>query len=220
MRELAECTFLIEKHDECLTICNQLIANPSLPESLKNIYKKQVEKNCYGNLFWKAHHPSCFEGSFKNYGKKKLDLIAKFLPHDPIIIEAGAHYGEDTVAFAKRWPQAKIISFEPNPEAYKTLDSWCKENNIDYIDFMWLDLEGMEFQVLRESKEVLKKVKVVHTETNFQEFRKNTTQYAALRQYLENLDFVLLSHWFEKDFQGNAIFIKKELYQTAFMNLS
>ena len=34
-----------------------------------------------------------------------LSYIAQFLPQNPIIIEAGAHRGTDTIAMSRHWPQ-------------------------------------------------------------------------------------------------------------------
>ncbi|HTX19079.1 MAG TPA: FkbM family methyltransferase [Bacteroidota bacterium] len=48
-------------------------------------------------------------------------VIARFVPSDPIVIEAGAHVGVDTVEMAKRWPRGTIYAFEPVPELFEQL---------------------------------------------------------------------------------------------------
>ena len=48
----------------------------------------------------------------------ELDEIAPFLPEAPIILEAGALNGADTVRFAERWPHATVHACEPVPAAY------------------------------------------------------------------------------------------------------
>ncbi len=217
-----------------------------------------------------------FEGVFEEYKYYPLDLIGRFIPENPIIFEAGAYDGTDSVKLSEKWPKGRILSFEPNPSSFakflvrteecsnveghniavnlfngfatlnvcygytgddpifqgassllepsdwKSLDyqgpkvsvpcvvleDWCKEQQIDHIDFMWLDLEGMELQLLKSSPEILKTVKVIYTETNFLPFRVGMTQYGDLREFLENEGFRLLSHWYAKDYQGNAIFIR------------
>jgi len=98
------------------------------------------------------------------------------------------------------------------------LDTWCKDNGIDHIDFMWLDMEGMELQVLKSSPEILKTVKMIYAETNMYPFRMETTQYQELRNFLEKSGFKLLSHWYQESFQGDAIFIKTEIYDGIFGN--
>jgi len=228
-------------------------------------------------------YPQRYEG-VKNYEKAYgylLDVIAQFIPNDPVIFEAGGHYGTDTVAFAKKWPEGKVISFEPNPHAFEmlsqatkdfknvsvyplavsdqneqailnvcygttgdnpiyegasslleasecqeihyqgpkievscvVLDDWCKENGIDHIDFMWLDLEGLELYVLNSSPKILDSVRLIFTETNFFEFRKEMTQYADLKAFLEKSRFKMIAHWYAEGLQGNAIFVKKEEFE-------
>lgn len=48
-----------------------------------------------------------------------LRIVKKYLPENPIILEAGSFNGEDTIFVAKFWPQATIYSFEPVPEIYR-----------------------------------------------------------------------------------------------------
>lgn len=62
-----------------------------------------------------------FEGRFEEYGNRRLELIARLLPENPGIFEAGGHYGYDTIKFFLQWPKAKIISFEANPENFEML---------------------------------------------------------------------------------------------------
>lgn len=230
-----------------------------------------------------VQYPQRYEGVrlYEESLGQPLDVVAKFIPDDPVIFEAGGHYGEDTVRFARKWPAGKIISFEPNPNAFEmllqatdgienvsahqlainnynghavlhvcygttgdnpvfegasslleasdwqamhyrgpdvrvpcvVLDDWCEINGIDHIDFMWLDLEGLELQVLKCSPRILKSVQLIYTETNFLDFRKGMTQYNDLKNFLEKSRFKLLAHWYAEGFQGNAIFVKKEDFE-------
>jgi len=50
-----------------------------------------------------------------------IAVLDKYLPNNPIIVEAGAYDGNDTVAMSKKWPHGKIYAFEPVPEIYKKL---------------------------------------------------------------------------------------------------
>lgn len=66
----------------------------------------------------------------------ELALVEKFLPPNPVILEAGAHHGEDTVIFVQRWPKAKIYAFEPCPQYYKKLEQATRGyNNIHIFPF-------------------------------------------------------------------------------------
>lgn len=44
-----------------------------------------------------------------------VDLINSILPQNPVILEAGAHYGQDTRWMAEKWPQGVVHAFEPTP---------------------------------------------------------------------------------------------------------
>lgn len=50
-----------------------------------------------------------------------IPIISKLLPTDPIIVEAGAFHGHDTVRLAHQWPQGAIHAFEPVPELFAKL---------------------------------------------------------------------------------------------------
>lgn len=92
------------------------------------------------------------------------------------------------------------------------LDDWCRENNQSKIDFMWLDLEGYELQVLKSSPQILSTVKAMYVETNFYEFREGMTLYKDLRAFLEKNGFRLLSHGYYKGYQGDAVFVRADLF--------
>lgn len=232
------------------------------------------------SLVFADPYPQRFEGLYPEYGGNPLELIQRFIPENPVIFEAGAHYGEDSIKFATRWPLGKILSFEPNPHAFELflkttegysniygfpiaisnyngtatlyvcygtngnevifegassllepseemeihyqgpkvevpcmiLDDWCEINGIHNIDFMWLDMEGLELQVLSASPKIFDTVKAIYVETNFYKFRKGTTLYNDLKNFLESKGFKMLSHWYMESIQGNAIFVRKELY--------
>src|SRR4051812_36858919 len=50
-----------------------------------------------------------------------LKQIEPFLPARPVIVEAGAATGSDTVAMARRWPQGTIHAFEPLEVSYASV---------------------------------------------------------------------------------------------------
>lgn len=210
------------------------------------------------------------DGLASIYCADRLSLVALFLPENPVIFEAGGHYGTDTVRFAALWPKGRILSFEASPFNFQKflqntadipqihgfnlavnnyngtalfyacednpgassllppsnwsennykgprvevpcviLDDWCREHQVDHIDFMWLDLEGLELQILQSSPKILSTVKVIYTETNFKEFRIGMSQYENLKTFLESNGFEMIAHWYLEDWQGDAIFVRK-----------
>ena len=47
--------------------------------------------------------------------------LKKLLPENPVIIEARACSGADTLELSKIWPKSQIHAFEPNPHTYQML---------------------------------------------------------------------------------------------------
>lgn len=71
------------------------------------------------------------------------DFIQQFIPVDPIILEAGAHIGRDTVKMAKFWPKSKIYCFEPVPDLFLSLQDKIKSySNITSYDYCLSDQIG------------------------------------------------------------------------------
>jgi FkbM family methyltransferase len=52
-----------------------------------------------------------------------LKYIKNYLPDNPIVVEAGAFNGSDTLKIAALWPQATIHAFEPVPEIFQRLEA-------------------------------------------------------------------------------------------------
>lgn len=58
------------------------------------------------------------------------DIVRQFLPKNPVVVEAGAHIGRDTIKMATLWPEATIYAFEPVPELFRQL----KERTQDFAN--------------------------------------------------------------------------------------
>lgn len=71
--------------------------------------------------FFGEQYPRKFEGRYEEWSSSKIELMAQFIPKNPIIIQAGGYYGDETKDLAEYWPLGKIISFEPNPNAFEIL---------------------------------------------------------------------------------------------------
>lgn len=92
---------------------------------IKNNCRKAIYFCFYCILFnFSLLRADYYEGVelFSNYSSIDLNWLPQFLPYDPLIIEAGAFRGQDTVKAAKIWPNGWIIAFEPDPYAYKELE--------------------------------------------------------------------------------------------------
>ncbi len=101
------------------------------------------------------------------------------------------------------------ISFPSKLEVKTTtIDQWMIENGIERIDFLWLDLQGLEYHVLKASPKALKTVRVIVTEVNFRELYQSGALYPVYKKWLESQGFDLLlldkvhASW------GDAVFVR------------
>lgn len=92
-----------------------------------------------------------------------------------------------------------------------TLDAWAKKNNVSYIDFLWLDLQGMEYQVLKNSPEILSTVRVIVTEVNFKPLYNGCTLYSTIKSFLEEQGFTEILMKKEHPTFGDSVFVRNEL---------
>jgi FkbM family methyltransferase len=92
-----------------------------------------------------------------------------------------------------------------------TLDSWAKNNGIDKVDLLWLDMQGFELNMLRESKKILNTVSVIHTEVSTRETYKGVAPYAAYRSFLKERGFKVKIEAIPKGWDmGNVLFVKEK----------
>lgn len=179
------------------------------------------------------------------------NYMVSVLREDPIIIEAGAAEGHDTLAFSRLFPKGKIYAFEPiesmfnmafentckcdnvflffdalssrdgfatmyvadrfgipwgshslhkpkehlqrHPEiTFNTveevstikLDTFWQSAAIDRIDFMWLDMQGHEYDMLSSSPIALSATNYIYTEVNTKELYEGIALYDKYKQFL------------------------------------
>ena len=200
--------------------------------------------------------------------------IAPYLSDSPIILEAGACDGTDTVEFAQRWPAATIHAFEPVPELFAeverrtshlsqvrrypmalsnrtgsatmhisekdgghrdssslltpaehlaeypqiqftqsivvqtiTIADWAHEESVDRIDFMWLDMQGMELPTLKAAGPALATTRAICMEVARKELYAGCAMYDEIISWMRGqgfrpaIDRVTLS-------SGNILFVR------------
>jgi len=90
-----------------------------------------------------------------------------------------------------------------------TIDSWAEKNKVDRVDFLWLDMQGFEMQMLSASTKILPTVKAIHTEVNTKELYKNSVLYADFRKWLESKGFVVKAELPNSVEMCNVLFVRK-----------
>lgn len=56
-----------------------------------------------------------------NDENEMLAYVKRFLPEAPVILEAGGHFGEDSIRMKSLWPKATMHVFEPLPSSLKLM---------------------------------------------------------------------------------------------------
>lgn len=215
-------------------------------------------------------------------GKKAADVlnfVKQFLPENPVVIEAGAFKGQDSLAISNFWPNAAVYAFEPVPVLFQelllktennkniscylvalgevtgrvrlhiakrpnndqvtqascvlspagrlswspfiypeiievksiTLDDWAQENNISHVDFIWLDIQGLELAVLQHGMTLLPTIKVIYCEVHFVTAYLGQPLYQEVRDWIESQGFVAVAKDFDDEsswFFGNVVFVR------------
>ncbi len=103
-----------------------------------------------------------------------------------------------------------------------TLDEWMQQQHVNHVDFIWLDLQGYELNVLKASPTCMKTLKAVYTEVEFVEAYKNQYLYNDVKQFLQEHGFMLIATDFDEcdaykpsikqgeRWYGNALFVRLE----------
>ena len=71
------------------------------------------------------------------------EMFSPYLSSDPVILEAGACNGRDTLEMAILWPEATIYAFEPHPHLFSILKSATENySNIHCFELALSDVVG------------------------------------------------------------------------------
>jgi FkbM family methyltransferase len=85
-------------------------------QGLLVLFSILITNFCFG-----TQQPHEFEGISEVYNIRNLRVLVKFLPQNPIIIEAGAFQGRDTLKIAQKFTSGTIYAFEPLKTAFPKL---------------------------------------------------------------------------------------------------
>lgn len=90
------------------------------------------------------------------------------------------------------------------------LDEWAAQNNVKAIDFMWLDMQGHELNMLKGSPGILAKTTAVYTEVSLIETYEGVSLYPEYRKFMEQNGFEVFIEYLTWKDMGNVLFLRKE----------
>lgn len=91
-----------------------------------------------------------------------------------------------------------------------TLRDWMKNEDIKKVDFLWLDLQGFELNVMKESKCEISEVSVIYTEVSTMENYSESALYPELKSWLKTVGFKVKKEEIAWKDGGNVLFVKKQ----------
>lgn len=147
-----------------------------------------------------------FEGFYQNYEDKKPKLASLFLPYNPTVVALNAT-PEIVQECMQLWPCGRVV----------TSIHAGQESKIQ-ADFLWLNYEDSELAILRRFGDRLKNVKVIYTKTHLTE--QWMSHHVKLKEFLGEQGFVLLSHWYQEQKNGVAVFLQKVVFDSAMRSLN
>lgn len=89
--------------------------------------------------------------------KRKFNIFKVIIGKDnPVIVEVGAHFGEDSMRFAHVFPNSIIHCFEPDPRCIKVFKKYVSNERIKLHELALSNKQGqMEFyQSFKESETI------------------------------------------------------------------
>ena len=73
----------------------------------------------------------------------------------------------------------------------KRLDTWCKEKEINRIDFIWMDVQAAEIDVIRGGRNALRNTRYLYTEYNNKELYDGQLSLKQLLKELPEFEVVI-----------------------------
>ena len=110
-----------------------------------------MEVACRYGIFEIMSKDDLISKSLIEYGEWaqiEIDILCKFIKQGDTVIDAGAYIGTHTIAFSNIVGNSgKVVSFEPNPIAFKILEKNCALNSCNNVMLYPYALGDIEKQV-------------------------------------------------------------------------
>lgn len=71
----------------------------------------------------------------------------------------------------------------------RNLDNFLNEKGITNIDVIWMDVQGLELEILKSSPIIISNTRLIHLESEFRTIYKDQPLYPEIKEYLESIGF-------------------------------
>jgi len=181
-----------------------------------NIGSRKIDKNDdYASLGWEIFAPNLkiygFDADEDTCNEANQDIAVRQInwteKHIPLALNK--QIGETTLHVTKSlWCSSLYIPNETYLARFEglsqmmnldfsvdiettTLDAFCKDEGIDEIDFLQIDVQGADLDVLQGGSKLLERCKVIQTEVEFSHLYINQPLFADIDIYLRKQGFTL-----------------------------
>lgn len=144
------------------------------------------DKDGIAEMFISAGNPPGTTANTFDYGNKSSSLLP---PHKHLDIHSWCKFDNKQ--------QVETVR----------IDTFCNENNISEIDFVHLDVQGAELQVLSGAGEMLKKIKAIFLEVEAIELYKNQPLKKDIERFMLSNGFIKVVDTVDK-VSGDQLWIK------------
>ena len=111
----------------------------------------------------------------------------------------------ESPVYGRRWPGTL---FDETVEVEtKRLDNFCKEKGIERVNFLWMDTQGAERDVLSGVGDMLGKIDYIYTEYYNEEMYEGCPGLEEIKSLLPGYEVVLV--WDYNDADGGDVLFKK-----------
>lgn len=189
---------------------------------IKSIYDIG-SRDCIEALYFHKEFPNtkitAFEPNDEQYqiclnavqGKENIKVVNKALSN---FIGTASFYKTPGNIGASSLLKPSFVPWTPNQQIVQsiaevtTLDKYIKDNN-DFVNLIWMDVQGNELYTLQGGKESLKEVKAIYCEAGVIPYYENHSLKADIISFLENQNFILIDDKLDWTHETNLIFVKK-----------
>lgn len=166
-------------------------------------------------------HPQIFSELEKMYGFKSYKVAVSNVKNDKITfhainIENNEYNNNSGISSLKNGLKTNKQNFIDVEVESIRMDDFVKMNGIDSIDFLKLDVEGMNYEVLEGFGNELKRVKAIQTESEYEQYWEGQKLFKDMQTLLVENNFKLVYFYLSNDgIQSDSFWIQKTYLKTA-----
>lgn len=106
---------------------------------------------------------------------------------------------------SKKYPVENYVQKEIKVESI-TLKTFMKNNDIENIDILWMDIQGAELLALKGLENKLNNVKIIHLEVEFLKIYLRQPLFQNVKKFFKNKEFSFLGFTSKNIYSADAVF--------------